>query len=328
MPSSLNIRSKDSSAEGLNEKILLRMGFEGSMASAQGIGAQEMAKAAAQLSNGTIGVEFSSDARLGPGPKMIEMVQKGSLDIFFGGAGYFSALDSRFNVFDIPYLFENVEQAYKVMDGELGREMLSALEPHGLKGLGFWESGIRSITNNTKPIYRPEDIDGLKIRVMPGVPVYEKLWKLVGAQTTPMPSGAIYKAIQEGQIDSQEHPVSVIYARKFYEVQKYLSITRHLYGPMIEVMSLKTFDSMSKRQQGIVLEAAYAGAVAMRKFSNNNEARFLEEMKAKGLQVNDVDPKPFRDSMRPMIEKDFIEKNGDDWLKKINAVLASCKYAS
>jgi tripartite ATP-independent transporter DctP family solute receptor len=303
-------------------RMVLRIGFEGSMASAQGIGAQEMARVAAQLSNGKISLEFSPDATLGSGPAMIAMVRKGELDIFFGGVGYFSALDSRFNVFDIPYLFANVEQAYKVVDGKFGREMLSVLEPHGLKGLGFWENGIRSITNNRQPIYRPEDVQGLKIRIMPGVPLYERLWRLVGAETTEMPSGAIYKAIEEGTIDSQEHPVSVLYARKFYEVQKYLSLTRHLYGPLLEVMNLRTFNSLNAQQQEILFKAAYAGALAMRSFSNDNETRFLEEMKARGLQVNEVDTKPFKEKMRPAIEQDFIEKNGDDWLQKIYAALS------
>lgn len=307
------------------EKLVLSMGFESSMESSQGVGAREMARVAEQLSKGQIDFQFYPDSKLGSGPRMIEMVQKGDLDIFFGGAGYFAALDSRINIFDIPYLFENVEQAYKVMDGKFGREMLAVFEPHGLKGLGFWENGIRSITNNTKPITRPEDIEGLKMRIMPGSPVYEKLWKLAGTETTPMPSGAIYRAIQEGRINSQEHPIATIYARKFYEVQKYLSLTRHMYGPLIQVMTLKTFKALPKEQQDILRKASYAGAVAMRKFSNENEAKFIEEMKQKGMQVNEVDPKPFRDKLRPEIEKDFIAKNGDAWLKKVNAALATRK---
>ena len=319
---SIGIIAASASAKGSVEKLTLSMGFEGSMESSQGVGAKEMARVAEKLSKGQIDFQFYPDSKLGSGPKMIEMVQKGELDIFFGGAGYFAALDSRINVFDIPYLFENVEQAYKVMDGKFGREMLSVFEPHGLKGMGFWENGIRSITNNTKPINRPEDIAGLKMRIMPGNAVYEKLWKMVGTETTPMPSGAIYKAIKEGRIDSQEHPVATIYARKFFEVQKYLSLTRHLYGPLIQVMNLKEFKSLNKAQQDILLKASYAAAVGMRKFSNDSEAKFLEEMKAKGLQVNEVDPKPFKDKMRPEIEKDFIEKNGNDWLKKISAALA------
>ena len=105
-------------------------------------------------------------------------------------------------------------------------------------------------------------------------------------------------------------------------MQKYLSLTRHLYGPAIQVMNLKKFELLPAEQQQILLKASYAGAVAQRNYSNDNEAQFLEEMKAKGLIVNAVDPKPFKSKVRPIIEKDFIEKNGDEWLKKINTSLA------
>lgn len=311
-----------SSGSDDNNTLTLKVGFEGSGSSSQGVGAKEMARAIGELSHGTIALELYPDALLGGGPAMIAMVQNGDLDIFFGGAGYFSSLDSRLNVFDIPYLFETVEQAYGVLDSQLGREMLDVLETQQLKGLSFWENGIRSITNNRKPVTHPDDFKGLKIRTMPGNLSHEALWQQVGMETLPLPSGAICQAILDGKIDSQEHPVSVIYARKFFEVQKYLSFTRHLYGPLIQVMNLAKFNALSEEQQAILLKGSYAGAVATRTFSNSNEARFLEEMIQAGLQVNEVDPQLFKAVMRPALEKDYVEKNGDVWLKKISAILA------
>jgi tripartite ATP-independent transporter DctP family solute receptor len=319
--------SSDTGADSFSglssEKRQFRVGFEGSMASSQGVGVQEMVRVAEQLSQGTMTFTLYPDARLANGPKMIAMVQHGDLDIFLGGAGYFAALDSRINVFDIPWLFENVGQAYTVMDSDFGREILDAFDKHALKGLSFWENGIRSFTNNVRPIHHPDDFAGLKIRTMPGNQVHEALWQSVGVETTPLPSGAIYAAIQDGKINSQEHPISVIYARKFYEVQTWLSLTRHMYGPLIQVMNLEMFRSLSAGQQAIMLKASYAGAVATRTFSNENETRFLNDMVAQGLQVNDVDPEPFRERMRPAIEQDFIAKNGDAWLQKINTILSN-----
>lgn len=309
------------STAGSSEKRRFSLGFEGSMASSQGVGIQEMVRVAEQLSQGEMTFELYPDAKLGSGPKMVGMVQQGELDIFLGGAGYFAALDGRINVFDIPYLFENVEQAYKVMDSDFGREMLDVLAPKKLKGLSFWENGIRSFTNNVKPVTHPDDFSGLKIRSMPGNQVHEALWQSVGIDTLPLPSGAIYAAIQEGVINSQEHPISVIYARKLFEVQRYLSLTRHMYGPLIQVMNSAIFTALKKPQQDILLSASYAGAVATRNFSNEHEATFLAQMKRAGLQVNEVDPKPFKEVMKPAIEQDFIDKNGDDWLKQINAML-------
>ncbi|MFT3963900.1 TRAP transporter substrate-binding protein [Propionivibrio sp.] len=308
-------------AAAKEKKTTLRLGFEVSLDSAQGVGAKEMARVASDMSKGRIQIELFPDQQLGTGPQMIEMVRKGELDVFQGGAGMFSSMEGRLNVFDIPYLFDSVEQAYKVLDSKFGREMLATLEPHGLKGLSFWENGIRSTTNNVRPITKPEDLVGLKMRVMPANPVHVTLWKHLGTEPTPLPFGEIYGKLKSGEIDGQEHPIAPIYSGKFYEVQKYLSLTKHMYGPLIQVMNLKKFKALPKADQDILLKASYAGAVAMRKFSNDNAAKFLEEMKQKGVAVNEVDPKPFREKMRPVIEQQFVEKNGDAWLKKINASL-------
>lgn len=303
------------------EKMTLRMGFETSLDSAQGVGAKEMAKVADKLSKGQIAIEFFPDQKLGTGPQMIEMVRKGELDIYQGGAGLYSSIEPRLNVFDIPYLFDSVQQAYKVLDSKFGKEILATLEPHGLKGMSFWENGIRSVTNNVRPITKPEDLVGLKIRVMPANPVHVALWKGMGTEPTPLPYGEIYGKLKSGELDAQEHPIAPIYSGKFYEVQKYLSLTRHMYGPLIQVMNLEKFKVMPKKTQDILLKASYAGAVAMRNFSNDNAAKFVEDMKQKGMAVNEVDTKPFREKMRPIVELPFVEKNGDAWLKKINAML-------
>ncbi|WP_386686872.1 TRAP transporter substrate-binding protein [Lonepinella sp. MS14437] len=300
-------------------EITLRLGLEPSIDSPQGVGAKEMAKVADELSKGQIAIELYPDQQLGTGPQMIEMVKKGELDIFQGGAGLYSSMEPRLNVFDIPYLFDSVEQAYKVLDSDFGKEMLATLEPYNLKGLSFWENGIRSVTSNVKPITKPEDLAGLKIRVMPANPVHVDLWKGVGAEPEPLPYGEIYGKLKSGELEAQEHPIAPIYTGKFYEVQKYLSLTKHMYGPLIQVMNLEKFNAMPKETQDILLKASYAGAVKMRQFSNENAAKFIQDMKQKGMKINEVDTGLFREKMRPLVEKPYIEKNGDAWLKKINA---------
>jgi tripartite ATP-independent transporter DctP family solute receptor len=309
------------------DKLVLRLGFETSLDSAQGVGAKEMAKVAEVLSKGKIEIQLFPDSKLGTGPQMIEMVRKGELDLFQGGAGMFSSMEPRFNVFDIPYLFDTVEQAYKALDGKFGREMLSTLEAHGLKGLSFWENGIRSVTNNVRPIVKPDDLVGLKMRVMPANPVHVTLWKALGAEPTPLPFGEIYGALKSGRLDGQEHPIAPIYGGKFYEVQKYLSMTRHMYGPLIQIANLEKFKALPKRTQSILLRASRDGAAAQRKFSNDNETKFIADMKAKGVAVNEPDTAPFRAKARPIIEKEYVARNGDAWLKKINASIKRGKKA-
>ena len=309
-------------AQAKDDKVVLRLGFELSLESSQGVGGKEMVRVANELSKGRIEIQLFPGSQLGNGPKMVEMVKDGSLDMYEGGTGLFSKWEPRLNVFDIPYLFSSVDQAYKVLDSKFGKEILATLEPHGFKGLSFWENGIRSVTNNVRPITKPDDLAGLKMRVMPSNPVHVTLWKQLGTEPTPMPFSEIYPSLQSGKVDGQEHPVAAIYGGKFYEVQKYLSLTKHMYGPLIQIMNLPKFKSLSAKDQKIVLKASYAGAVAQRKYSNDNEAKFLVEMKSKGMQINEVDIAPFRDKARPAIEKEFVEKNGDVWLKKINASLA------
>jgi tripartite ATP-independent transporter DctP family solute receptor len=316
----INALLKTKPARASNKQVL-RLGFETSLDSAQGVGAKEMARVASELSNGKIEIRLFADSTLGTGPQMIEMVKKGELDLYQGGAGMFSSMEPRLNVFDIPYLFSSVDQAYKVLDGKFGREMLATLEPHGLKGMAFWENGIRSITNNVRPITKPEDLAGLKMRVMPANPVHVRLWTALGTKPTPLPFGEIYAALKSGKLDGQEHPIAPIYGGKFYEVQKYLSLTRHMYGPLIQIANLEKFKALSKRQQEILLKASHAGAAAQRKFSNDNEAQFLADMKEKGVAINEVDITPFREKARPIIETEYVAKNGDAWLKQINALL-------
>lgn len=304
------------------EKTVLRLGFELSLDSAQGVGGKEMASVASKLSKGQIEIQLFPDSQLGNGPQMVDMVKQGKLDLYEGGTGLYSSMEPRLNVFDIPYLFSSVDQAYKVLDSKFGREILTTLEPHGLKGLSFWENGIRSVTNNVRPITKPEDLEGLKMRVMPSNPVHVTLWKLFGTEPTPMPFSEIYPSLKSGKVDGQEHPIAPIYGGKFYEVQKYLSLTQHMYGPLIQIMNLDKFKSLSAKDQKILLKASYAGAVAQRKYSNDNAAQFIADMKQKGMIVNEVDIAAFRDKVRPAIEKEFVAKNGDEWLKKINASLA------
>lgn len=304
-----------------SEKTILRLGFEVAMDSAQGVGAKEMARLAAEMSSNQLEIQIFPDNQLGNGPQMLKMVEKGDLDLFQGGAGMFSSYEGRLNVFDIPYLFSDVRQAYEVLDSDFGKEMLATLEPHGFKGLAFWENGIRSVSNNVRPINKPDDLVGLRMRVMAGNPVHVTLWKLFGTEPLPLPYGEIYPASKSGKIDGQEHPISPIYSGKFYEVHKYLSLTKHMYGPLIQVMNLKKFESLSPENQKILLKASYAGAVAQRKYANDNEAKFLEEMKKYGMIVNEVDTTAFRAKVRPTIEEQFVAKNGGEWLKKINTSL-------
>lgn len=304
------------------DKRVLRMGFETSLDSAQGVGAQAMARMVAELSGQRIEVQIFPDSQLGTAAKMLDMVKKGELDLFQGGPGIFSSAEKRMNVFDIPYLFKSPAQAWKVLDGQFGLEMLGAFEAQGLKGLSFWETGMRDITNNVQPIVRVGDLSGMKMRIPVNNPVQVAFWKQLGTEPLPLPFGQIHEALKTGKVDAQEHPISLIYSGKFYEVQRYLTLSNHMYTPMIQVMTLRTFNGFSEKDRDILVRASRAGAAAQRNFARENDAEFLVKMKAQGVQVNEMSPQArdeFRASIRPAMEALYIAQNGDAWLRAIQA---------
>lgn len=306
-------------AEG---KIIIRAGNETAKTDSQYVGLEVMAAQVKEKSRGQMEMElFPASVKGGP-QEMLDMVKSASdeLDIYMGGAGFFANFDGRLNVFDIPYLFANAPQAHKILDSGFGTEMLAVVEPMGLKGLAFWENGVRNITNSKHPIKTPDDVKGLKLRVMPNNQVHVKIWTMFGAITTPVPFKDIYENLKTKKLDGQEHPVSAIYSGKFYEVQPYMSMTRHIYGPLMMVMNKDRFDSLSADLQKVLVDASRAGAVAQRKFISDNEATFIAKMKEAGMEIIEVEVAPFRDKVRPTIEKDFIAKNGDQWLVKIESM--------
>ncbi len=201
-----------------DKPVVLVFGNETAKGDSQYVGAEVMAKIIGEKSGGKLVMELHPGGELGKGPEQVEKIKNGKQDLFVGGAGMFSSWDGRLNVFDIPYLFDTPEQAHKILDSAFGAEMLSVLEPFGVKGLAFWENGIRSVTNNKRPIKTPDDLVGLKIRIMAGNQVHVDIWKLFGTEPFPMPYNDIYEALKTGKVDGQEHPVAPIYSGKFYEV--------------------------------------------------------------------------------------------------------------
>jgi tripartite ATP-independent transporter DctP family solute receptor len=301
-------------------KLVIRCGNETGKTDSQYVGLEAMAAKVKELSKGAMELELHPGSELGSGVAMVDMVKAGKLDIYLGGAGFFAAWDGRLSVFDIPYLFAGAEQAHKILDGDFGAEMLSVLEPFGVKGLAFWENGVRSVTNSVRPIKTPDDVKGLKLRVMQGNPVHVKIWTMFGAEPHPITFSEIYAALKSKTVDGQEHPIAPIYSGKFYEVQKYLSLTRHIYGPLIMIINKAKFDGLTPAQRKILVDASKAGAAAQRKFIKDNENRFIDEMKKAGMEIIEVDAGPFRDKVRPTIEKDFVAANGDAWLRKIESL--------
>lgn len=250
---------------------------------------------------------------------LISMVQQGTIDSAVITCGPITTFDPLFGVQDLPFLYISNEHAYKVLDGPIGQRFLNSLEKVGIKGLAFGERGLRHVSNNVRPVNHPDDLKGIKIRVMES-PVYVATFKALGANPIPMGWGEVYTALQQGTIDAQENPPVVIWAFKIFEVQKYYSLTGHSYAGNVIMMNKKLFDSFTPSVQKTLLECAHEASVYQRKVSNQGVDDILEKLKAKGMKVNDVNRKPFQEKAAVVYE-DAYKKN-PDWRKIVGEIQA------
>jgi tripartite ATP-independent transporter DctP family solute receptor len=188
--------------------------------------------------NGALEVAVFPSGQLGNDSQILQGARMGSIEIAMTGNPFHTTFEPSLNVLDLPFLFRDFSHAYRVLDGDIGKEVLSRLEKHGVKGLGFLEIGFRNLTNSKRPVKEPGDMNGLKIRVTPN-PAHVAAFKLLGAIPTPMPFTEVYMALKTGAVDAQENPTTLIHGQKFYEVQKYMSITMHAYTVSEVSMNLK-----------------------------------------------------------------------------------------
>ena len=210
---------------------------------------------------------------------------------------------------DLPYLFRDRDHAYKVLDGEIGDELASDLPSKGLRLLAYWENGFRNVTNSVKPIEKPADLEGLKIRV-PKNNTYVETFKEWGANVTTMAFGELYTALQQQTVDAQENPLAIIYTNKFYEAQKYLSLTHHFYGPAQVLISESTWGRLSPGMQEAVMNAAEEARDYERQLLKDKDAEYLANLKAEGMLINEVDRDAFVEAAKPVWEK-YSDKFGD-----------------
>jgi tripartite ATP-independent transporter DctP family solute receptor len=223
-----------------------------------------------------------------------------------------------FQVNDLPFIYASKEQAYKVLDGPAGQELMKILEAKNIIGLGFAEGGYRHMINNVRPVSTPEDVEGIKWRVMPN-PLYIEMFRALGGNAVPMAWGEVFTAVQQGTIDGLEIPVASIYNGHFEEVTKYLSLTSHTYSALGLLMSKRRYNSLTPDQQKAVRKAGRKAVVEARRLNTKNAEELIAKLKAKGMQVNNVkDPKAFRAKVRPVYEK-FRPTIGSELLDRVLA---------
>ena len=297
----------------------LRFAHAGPDNSSQHLAALEFAKMVKERSKGQLEVQVFPGSVLGNDAVAIASVRGNTIDITMAGSVNFAGVTPQMGVLDLPFLFRGPAHAYKVLDGNVGQQLMGGLEPHNLKGLGWFEVGFRCITTKNRPVRTPDDVKGLKIRTTPN-PSHMQAFKLLGANPVPMPLAELYQALEMGAVDAQEHPIAITYSARFYEVQKHLTISRHAYTAMPMVMSKAKFDALSPELQKVLTESAQAAGRYQRELNAKDEARIIADLRTKGMAVlESFDAEPFRKLVVEQTRKAFVEKNGGTLLTAVDA---------
>lgn len=253
-------------------------------------------------SGGSITVEVSPNGTLGDEREQIEGLQMGTIDITVAVAAALSGFDSNMDVFNMPYLFEGREDAFKVLDGEVGQSIFEGLQSQGIRTFGTFDLGFRSMTNSIRPIFTPQDCEGIRMRTLESSVCVDALGCL-GIDAVSMSFSELFTSLQTGAVDGQENPLFTIYNSRFYEVQKYLSLTEHFYPVCPVMMSDITWNKLSAEQQEIVSKALTEAVAYERELTGKELDKMRTSCEEAGMEVNEVDKAPFIEAVAPVYEK-------------------------
>ena len=250
----------------------------------QGVGIDVFAKEIEKRTNGRYKIQNFYSGSLGGERESIEAVQLGTQELTLTSTGPVPNFVPEAKILDIPFLFRDKAHAHAVLDGPIGEEMLKLFEPKGFKALAWAENGVRHMTNNKRAVNGPEDLKGLKLRTMEN-PIHIAAYKGFGIVPTPMAFPEVFTALQQGTVDGQENPLSVIMAAKFDQVQKHLTLTGHVYSPAVWLMNKAAFDKLSAADKQAFIDAAKEGTKANRARVAEDDAKGVADLRAKGMNV-------------------------------------------
>jgi len=290
------------SAQDVKTRII-RFGYGLSESSNQGRAVKYFAEELSKRSGGKLKLKGFGDASLGSDIQMQNALIGGAQEMMVGSTATLVGIVKDFGVYDLPFLFNDEKEADAVLDGPFGQKLIASLTEKGLVGLVYWENGFRNLTNSKRPITKAEDLGGVKLRVMQN-PVYIDMFNRFGANAVPLAFSELFTALETGTVDGQENPVTTIQSSKFYEVQKYLTISKHVYSPWIVLASKRWYDALSADEKKILQEAAVASRDFERSDSRAASAQSISYLKEKGMQINELSAAEL-DRMREMVKPAF-----------------------
>lgn len=269
-----------------------------------------------ERTNGSLRLEIFANGTLGNERDIIEGMQLGIVDLSCMSTGALASFSPAFMALDLPFIFSDCESAYKVLDSEIGEELLDSLGENMLVGIAFWENGFRNISNNKRDIVVPEDVKGLKLRTLENE-LQIDTFATLGVNAIPMAWGDVYTALSQGTIDGQENPLTTIYLNRIHEVTDHITVTGHFYAAAPVVMSKKNLEKLSPEHQKILMETIREVTGYERELSQECDVQYLQALRDEGINViEDIDKDLWRQAVQPVYDK-YQDRIGKELLQRI-----------
>ncbi|MEY9586937.1 TRAP transporter substrate-binding protein [Sinorhizobium fredii] len=317
-----------SASAEINEQTI-RFASAGAEGSPLVIGQRKFAEIVKEKSGGKIDVKVFPAGMLGGDLQSVTALQGGLLQMSVMNAGLMASLAPDFAVLDLPFLFESTKEADAVMDGEVGKTFAKQLDDKNLVVLAYWELGFRNLTNSRRPVEKVDDIEGLKIRVVQS-PIYLEMFQALGANAVPMPFPEVYTALETGTVDGQENPAPSILTAKLNEVQKYITLTRHTYNPMVLLFSKPLWEKLDQEEKNLLQAAATEAATFQRQLSRDADQKAVDALAASGMTVTKLPPEEiarFREKTKPVADK-FAASANPELVKALNETIEKVRAAN
>jgi tripartite ATP-independent transporter DctP family solute receptor len=305
---------------------LIRFGYGLNEVSNQGRATKVFADEVEKASGGKMKIRAIGAAALGSDVQMQQALIGGAQEMMVGSTATLVGITKEMAIWDTPFLFNNAKEADVVLDGPVGQKVMDKLQEKGLVGLVYWENGFRNLTNNKRAVTKLEDMDGIKLRVMQNN-VFIDSFKTLGANAVPLSFSELFTALETKAVDGQENPYNTILSSKFYEVQKYLTVTNHVYSPWIVTVSKKYWDQLSKDEQKVLMDAAKKSRDFERQDTRAEADKALADLKGKGMQINQLSPAEANRMREKLaaVNAGIAANVGEDLWKETQAAVAKAR---
>lgn len=281
---------------------ILRLSHNAAPGNPKAVASQKFAELVEQKTDGRVKVKVGGSAQFGDDVESLTNMRLGSLAFSANSQGSTAGVVPEFNLIGLPFLFRDLNHAYKVIDGPVGTKLDELANAKGLVVLALWDNGFRHVSNNKRPIFKPEDLQGIKVRTPPDTMTID-IFNALGANPGPLAFSELYIALQQGVFDGQENPLMNVYSSKLYEVQKYISLTGHKYETTPLLASKMIWSTLSKEDQQAVKEAAIEAGKLNREMSHTADMDLRTKLTDAGVQINEIDQTAFAEKTKPVYDK-------------------------